>query len=1688
MDGLFSILSNYAIGNSEKSAFIFLEDGDSTEVHASYGELKTDSARIAKGLIDRGLHQKTVLLVYPPGIEYIKAFLACQASGAIAVPIYPPRSSRHANRLIHVINDCQASAILTTNKYRDKLKSFGDYNIDKVHVFTVDEIQKETELDHLPYQSAENISFIQYTSGSTGNPKGVIVTNENLLTNEEQIREAILQTEDSVIVSWLPMYHDMGLIGNILHNIYIGSQCVFFSPVHFLQQPMRWLRAISKYKATLSGAPNFAYDVLNTLNLQDEKIDLSSLEVAFNGSEKVRADTLQRFAEKYREYGLNPNAIYPCYGLAEATLMVSGYQRGDSFKVIRTTEEEIKSGKIRDEDTGEVELVSSGKVRSGIDVLIVDSSLVKCHNGTIGEICIAGNNVSAGYWGGRGSDSFFSRNGQKYTLTGDLGCLVNDELFITGRKKELIIRNGVNYYPYDIERTVSNAHTGLVMNGCAVFSVDDQIKERIVVIAEVTRTYYRELDKNEVLSAINAKLSDEFGFEADDILLIKPMSLPKTSSGKIRRSSCKDLYSENGFDYVARLTEDQVLEEEKSVEEKIDLNISDSSDRLLLYLGKKIGGIIHRKVSLNLDDNLHSLGLDSLKLMQFIVELESEFDVRLDLNEVYEDHTIRTFIQLLKSAKIETYDTTNLADVSVNQQALWLGCQNELLNNNIGISFSLEGKESYRNRLNSSLQAALTELKWTGINFSLENDELRTTSNSSLFDEIFFDSMEAKNERLKEIYDSVIHTKDEALIKLVIFEDASNRRTHCTIICHHIVSDGWSLGILFKQLLQELNGTSKKTESVTYSELIKDEAAVLTKSDLIDQAQTFFNDSVQIENLNQLLHPIDFSTQQKETIDLHFDNESLVKLAGKLQLTPYLLLLGVFQYSLSFLSSSESICSVTPVSRRSSKNRQNMFGYLANLMYLSNNLSKEDSIQDYFERLKANYKMALKYQEVPYSHLLRNADLNQNEIAALGEYYFAYQSFEGMPEFQKLFGEEGVEICTLDEGTLVKSVQNQDVMGNFQMELELFEHAKSTNGVLKFNRSHFSSEFGQELMELMKVTLDELSQVKDFSLQRLCELNSGISRPSISHGEKLQLEHINFLEQFREAVKAYPNNIAVVKGQKSYTYRQLDEASDTIAKNLRSEFNVQTDTPVFVVNNREVEDILAIIGVMKAGGVYAPVENDIPALRLEEIAESSKIYLLISNGIHSVLPSGCHKTSTEILLRQNDSKTIIDRSKNAYIIHTSGTTGKPKGVLIEQQSLVNLNNSLTSEYRLTEYDRVLQFSALSFDMSVEEIFPILSIGGAVVLREEEIIDSLDKFKNFCEVNGITVLNLPTEFWNETLYLEALPRTVRLISVGGQRMKGDIVEEWIGKFGNQAELFNAYGPTEYTVNASLCRLTAAKEVTIGKPVNNTSMYILNSLNKTVPVGIVGEIGISGRGMTAGYIMDAFPLKSFVTVNDETRMTYLTGDLGYSTFSGEIVVLGRKDTQEKIRGFRVELGEVEARLLELPEITASVAIVQKGNIHAFIVTNTFIKAEEIEERISHYLPKYMIPQFFYFLDKIPVNVRGKVDLTKLRELYTRSVMELEPPQTDIEKKLCDLWMHVLDLDEIGISVNFFEAGGHSIKAIKLISRMEREFGIQMDIKTLYKLPTIKSQAQYIETMNWIEEDPSESHQREQGELFI
>lgn len=666
---LVDILRHRAIHQADQTAFIFLQDGKE-ESQLTYKYLDQQARAIAALLQRLKARGERALLLYPAGLEFITAFFGCLYAGVVAVPAYPPRTNnRSIDRLQAILADAQATVLLTTTQTLPDVEQrfVGAPNLGGVHLLTTDNVVsglEETWRD--PTVSSDTLAYLQYTSGSTSTPKGVMISHANAIHNSADLALAWETTSNSVLVSWLPHFHDFGLVYGIIQPVYQGFPCVLMAPTSFIQRPIRWLQAISRYRATHSGAPNFAYELcIQKIGAEQcTALDLSSWCVAVNGAEPIRQETLQKFTQAFEPYGFRWSTFCPGYGLAEATLKVSAARRTEVpiFCTVQVSALEQHQIELSENQSDMRSLVGCGSTLLDTKMIIVNpASLTRCLPNQVGEIWVSGSSVSLGYWNRpdeteRTFCAYLADTGEgPFLRTGDLGFIKDDQLFVTGRLKDLIIIRGANYYPQDIEQTVEQSHPVLRPSCGAAFSIEVEDEERLVVAQEVERSYLKSLNIDEVIRAIYKAVAQQHDLQVYAVLLLKTGSIPKTSSGKIQRQACRANFLAGSLDVIGDWIDSQSQAPQQQVCKQRSFSERNNSDRqassyMTSQKAETIQAWLISKIAERLRVNSNDIdvrepfayyGLDSVVAVSISGELEDWLGCTLSPTLLYNYPTIK---------------------------------------------------------------------------------------------------------------------------------------------------------------------------------------------------------------------------------------------------------------------------------------------------------------------------------------------------------------------------------------------------------------------------------------------------------------------------------------------------------------------------------------------------------------------------------------------------------------------------------------------------------------------------------------------------------------------------------------------------------------------------------------------------------------------------------------------------------------------------------------------------------------------------------------------------------------------------------------------------------------------------------------------------------------------------------------
>ena len=1715
---LLRCLCAHAKQQPDKNAFTFLVEGRE-EARLSFRELESQARAVGLELTRRRMVGRRVLLCFPPGFEFIVAFLGCLYAGAVAVPTLPPRR-RNNRRIKAIVEDCAPEIVLGTRVLAGRAAGLRE-EIEGLRDIPWLHIEELLAVDPGEWQPPEHepstLAFLQYTSGSTSTPKGVMVSHHNLASNEAEMKAAFGVTSSSRIVSWLPLYHDMGLIGGVLQPVYSGASCVLFSPVSFLQRPVRWLEAISRYGATISGAPDFAYDLCARRIPPEEvaDLDLSSWAVAFNGSEPVRAQTLERFARAFAEQGFDRRAFYPCYGLAEATLFVSGGTPGDGPVVETFASEALAQNRaepLAEEGAGKT-LVSSGRRTAGGIHIVDPESLRSLGDGEVGEIWLSGESMARGYWNrpeqtaetfhAHPAQSSSSASGEGFLRTGDLGFLRDGELFVSGRLKDLIILRGRNLYPQDLEATAEEAHPDLRPGGGIAFSVTVDGEERVVVVHEVDR---RAKALDEIGRALVRTVAEEHEVAVHEVVLIQHGTVPKTSSGKLQRRACRSLYLEGGLRVVEKHR--PAVSWEPTADGPVEtfdraaclaLTPGERGAMLRLYLREQLAqavGLAPKEVAE--DEPLIRLLLDSLRLVELVHRVSAELGVRLDLSGLFEGTTLGDLAEEiawgLEGDADEAFASAPVVEgadrpLTLGQAALWFveGLAPESGVHHLVAAARVESAldaEALRDAL-GRLVARHEALRTT---FELVAGEPVRRVHRQLAPDFEVLEEAATEERLRKVARRPFDLACGPLVRVCCFEGEDGMVVLWVV--HHLVIDFWSMKVLMEELATLYpSGADPKAELPVLDVSYEDHVAAQGK--LLEGARGQALRDFWWAELHDAPRVLELPTDRARPRRRGFRGGAVSGLLGKglgasledlarsEETTLFTTLLAALQVLLARLSGQNEVLVGTPAANRSAQMAR-VVGYFVNPVVVRGELAGARSFSEVLGATRRRVLGALAHQEYPFPELTRLLETErETALPPVAQVLFVLQ--RGGPEQLGALA-LGVPGARVHLGELeLESVAVEPFATDFDLALYVADVAGELHASLRFDTDLFDRTTVQRIFNQWCTLLHSAVSAPEREVAAL-----ELLRPAEQHQLLVEWQ-ASLVGQdpadlclhglFEEAARRWPENVAVVAGRRELSYGALNGAANALARVL-VERGVGPEERVGILLERKPELLIAVLAVLKAGAAYVPLDPTYPAERLGLMVDDSAARWVLTDGggaASRIEFDGVERLELSDLLPPgavaDDPEPRSGPDQLAYLIYTSGSTGRPKGVAIPHRPAVRLLR-WAGELFPELAAEVLAATSICFDLSIFEIFGPLSQGGTVVL-----VDTVLEVSNLPADRAVRLVNTVPSALDALLEVEALPASVTTVNLAGEALERRLVDRV--QASGVDRVFNLYGPSECTTYATWSRVAVTPEAPlIGQPVAGSTAHVLSPAGQVVPLGVVGELFLGGAGVARGYFGQ--PARTAeVFVPDELggergSRLYRTGDLARRLPTGELAFLGRRDHQVKIRGFRIEPGEIEQALMEVPGVRTALVLPLAQHLCAFVVleAEVALASSALVNHLEARLPSYLVLKQFLFLESLPQTPNGKVDRLALGEMarQRRPAADaregVQRPRSPVEAALVEIWRDVLGVEQVGIGENFFALGGHSLLGVRMIARIRATLGRDLPLAALFEEPTIVRLARRLE----------------------
>jgi amino acid adenylation domain-containing protein len=1682
----------------------------SIDTKFDYSALDGQIRALAGILQERFAVGERALLLLDNDEHYVISFFACLYAGLIAVPAFPPEAARerHLARLLAIASDAKACCVLTTHKIHPLINE----QFAPASILAVDAIKPEDAAEWRPYNPhSEDIAFLQYTSGSTSMPKGVMVTHGSLIANARALEEGMSMNAEDVYLSWLPLYHDMGLIGGLLQPVHRGIPAVLMTPRSFIERPVRWLEAVMRHRATVSGAPDFAYRlcVERVRDAQMRDLDLSSWRIAFSGAEPVRYDTMKMFISRFMPAGFAPGAVYPCYGLAEATLFVTGGTRGDGMEAHHFSSEMLAQTRVEVAERG-TPLVACGTAVSHHQVRIVEpQTLAFMADGNVGEIWISGPSLASGYWEKpqETAETFINHRENRWLRTGDLGFVHAGQLYIAGRRKDLIIVRGQNIYPQDVERVVEEKVEAARKGRVAAFSVETPGGEGIGVAVEVSRGMQKRVAVETLVRALSEAVSESCHEPLAVAVLLNPGALPKTSSGKLQRAACREGWRERTLDAYA------IYEYGRYVtggnEEALTAELADETEIALAAIWKTV---LNRPIA-GADDHFFAIGGNSLAAVQVATRIGEHWEIDFPVRSLFENLRLRECaIEIRRilaagvsrrQAGIRVLPTAHRthgnhsSPLSFGQQRLWFLWQLDPSSTAYHLKHALrlsgmldvealrasfEGLVTrhealhtiFRQRADGSPEQVIQPMPQVDITIV----DLRETA---------MPEREARAaEEAQRICSVPFNLLQDRLLRVALLRISENEHV-LVMVMHHIISDGASMQILVDELsgryLAHLQGRIPEFEalSVQYSDFVDWQRRWLDAGEK-DRQLAYWRERLG-DSHPVLLLPVDHPRKPvanyqaaRYSFDLPSDVvNALREVAQQRRATLFMALLAVFQALLYRYTGQQDVRVGVPIANRNRIETTGLVGFFVNTQVLRTGIRGRMSLVDVLDQVREAAIEAQAHQDLPFEQLV---EALQPE-----------RSLSHSPLFQVT-----VNHLLRDYGALrqlpclvVSDYQLNEQAAQFELTLETVESPEgSVRASLIYASDLFDSStverLGQRYVDLLRMLCECPGRlIADIDL--LGEGDKKRLQAWGAHGHRFAtVETVHY--QVERQAKKCPTATAVIFDDLELSYAELNRRSNRLAQRLIG-LGIKPEIRVGIAVERSIEMMVGLLGILKAGAAYVPLDPGYPQDRLSYMVEDSRISVVLSQShVRARIP---HSRELDVLeLDTLDLDNEIDTNPGialhgnnlAYVIYTSGSTGRPKGVMVAHGPLAMHLSAIGEIYDVRPGDRELSFFSMNFDAAAEQWMTQLCGGGTIVLSSAGGL-AADNFTDLVTRLEITTLHLPPAYLRLILPSRRDDASsVRVCIAGGEAWFAGDLAATAAAF-PRARLVNAYGPTETIITPTAWVSSPAVRMDgdyapIGQPVGERDAYVLDAELNLVPPGGAGELYIGGLGLARGYLgRPALTADRFIAdpFSQSGGRLYRTGDLARWRMDGQLEYIGRLDQQVKVRGFRVELGEIEAQLLAQPGVCGAAVVAQESRNGTRLVAyvaphaDVLLNSTLLKTALSVILPDYMLPGQFIFLDTLPLSPNGKVDRQALPLPDQPDDQDYEPPASSIETLVSEVWAEILEVPRVGLHNNFFDLGGHSLLLIKVQRRLEERLDTRVAIVDLFKYTTVASLAKFL-----------------------
>ncbi len=1653
----------------------------------SFQALHRQSSALAERLAAHGRPGDRVLLALRPGLDFVRAFWACLLAGRVAVPVPAldaARLQRGLPRLQGIAQDAAAALGLCDASALPAMQ--GAFGASGMPWHTPQALAGAAAIAPLPAVDAGALAYLQYTSGSTTEPRGVCLTHAQVLANLGMLRAAFGVTAGSRTLSWLPHFHDYGLVSGILLPFACGVPAWLMSPLTFLRRPLRWLDAVDAFAITHTGAPESAYAACLRQHADTGWSGrLDSLVSLTCGAEPIRASTAGRLLQAFGASGLRPGAFAPAYGLAESVLGVSACAVGVPATSLRLDGEALQRHEVvvaaaSAPPTAVRPVVGCGRPMDGVTLSIVDpATSAPCPAGRVGEIWVRSAAVGAGYWGRpeESAATFQARRADgegPFLRTGDLGFVAGGELFVTGRLKDVLIVHGQNLYPQDIEWTAEQAHPQLRTGGyaCAI-AVDTPHGDAAVVLVEARGRPASGEEQLAILRAVRRAVAQAHEVPVHAVALMRGGALPRTSSGKIQRRRCRQAWLDGTLAPLA------VLHDEAA-----DGGApADAIEQSLWHIWADVLG----REGFGAHTHFIELGGTSLLLTQVASRIQHRWGVQLPWDVLLDAPTVARLAQQVRQRLPEASPDGVVPPAasravplptSLSQRRMWLVQQFDphSVAYNVALSLRLRGPLDAQ-RLVQALQMLVQRHESLRTRLALQQGQVMQVVEPSValpFECIDLRDTPAQSREgaaralLSERVAAPFDLRHAPLHRATLVRMADDE--HALLwVQHHAITDNWSMTVLVRELLlceaAWVAGRAPQLPplAVQYADHALHQHA---PAEVERRAAQRGHWLARLAGLQALQLPTDFPRPArpsfrggKASAPLSPALQSALRSAAvRAQATPFVVLLAAFQLLLSRQAGVTDIAVGVPVANRHTLAAESLVGTLVNTLVLRTDLSGDPAVGELLQRVRRTALEAFDHQDMPFDEL----------VEALGQ--DRAQPPDGL--VRVLFNVVNAPLGPLPAVPFrYEEFELDRVAAQFDLSLHVdteFGHRLH----IEYATDLFAPATAQRLLDNYLVLLEGLLQADDGQPISALDSIAPAERALVAswQGASVALPPRPLVhDHLPTGARARRDEVALVDAQgRQLCFGELEARANALAHLLRRR-GIARGHRVGLCGPRDVHMVVAMLGVLKAGAAYVPLDPAFPGERLAHMVEDACPTALLTAGEGT----GSAPWASGVPLIDIAAPGVLDAfpaaapaadpacdagpDDAAYLIYTSGSTGRPKGVAVPHRAVVNFLASMAHTPGLQAGDRLLAVTTLSFDIAVLELLLPLAVGAQVVIASREQVQDPVQLGLLIERHEVTTLQATPSAWRALLDTGWTGGPGFRALVGGEPLPAALAERLLASCG---ALWNMYGPTESTVWSTCWQVHDPRAgIAIGRPIANTQVHVLDPQGRPCPIGVPGEVFIGGAGVALGYHgREALTAERFVPDRfggSPGARLYRTGDRCRWRHDGQLEHLGRLDHQVKVRGFRIELGEIESVLNEHPAVAQCVVVTRSEReddvrLVAYAVLRDAAQADApaLREHLRLRLPEYMVPQHVVGLGAMPLLPNGKIDRHALPAPAAapdeRAGRAAAAPATAEEAAIAGIWREVLGVDDVHPGDNFFDLGGHSLLAMRAVLAIEERLG--------------------------------------------